>query len=106
MPHRPIFHPRIEADVRVAVTRYAECSVSLGERFKRTFYATVDDILFLPAKNAVKVDAEIRTRLIRPFPYLVYYVAEGDVVFILTVQYAGRRPAYLRSVARERLLDT
>jgi ParE toxin of type II toxin-antitoxin system, parDE len=104
VPHRPIFHPRIEADVREAVTYYDGRSAGLGERFKRTFYATVDDILFFPAKSAVKVDEEIRTRLNIPFPYLVFYVVETEVVFILAVQYAGRRPAYLRSVARERRL--
>ena len=103
MSHRPIFHPRIETDVREAVTYYNGRSAGLGERFKRTFYATVDDVLFLPAKNAVKLDDEIRTRLNLPFPYLIFYVVERDVVFILTLQYAGRRPAYLRSVARDRL---
>lgn len=91
--------------MREVVTHYDGRWSGLGNRFKRTFYSTVDDILFLPAKNAVKVDEEIRTRLVRPFPYLIFYVAEAEVVFVLAVQYAGRRPAYLQSVARERRLE-
>ncbi len=81
---------------------YEERSPGLGERFKRTFYATVDEMLFLPAKNAVKVDEEIRTRLMRPFPYLIFYAVADDIIFVLAVQYAGRKPAYLRAVVRER----
>ena len=98
----PIFHPRIEADVREAVAYYDERSPGLGARFKRTFYLTVDDILVFPGKHAVKADQEIRTRLMRPFPYLIFYAAEGGVVFVLSVQYAGRRPALLRTIAQER----
>ena len=98
----PIFHPRIEADVREAMADYEERSPGLGARFKRTFYETVGDILVFPEKHAVKVDEEIRTRLMRPFPYLVFYAIENDIVFVLTVQYAGRRPAFLRAIAQER----
>ena len=102
MTPRPVFHPHIEADVCEAMTRYEDLAPVLGGRFKRTFYATVDDMLFLPEKNSVKVDVEIRTRLMRPFPYLIFYVVEDDVVFLLTVQYAGRKPAFPRAVARGR----
>jgi len=98
----PIFHPRVELDVREAVLHYEERSPGLGVRFKRTFYATVDDILVFPEKHAVKVDEEVRTRLMRPFPYLVFYAVERDVVFVLTVQYAGRRPELLQAIAQER----
>jgi hypothetical protein len=65
--YRPVFHARIEADVREAMGRYEAQSPGLGERFKRMFYAV-----------------------------------EHDVVYVLTVQYAGRKPAYLRRVAQER----
>ncbi|MEO7411780.1 MAG: hypothetical protein ABIZ81_00360 [Opitutaceae bacterium] len=102
MTHRPVFHPRIEADVREEMGRYEELSPGLGERFKRTVYATVDEILVLPEKNAVKAGAGIRTRLTRPFPDLIFDAVERETVFVLTVHYAGRKPAILRAVARER----
>jgi len=101
--HRPVFHPRVEADVREAMTRYEALSCGLGARFKRALYATVDDVLFLPGKSAVKVGGVIRTRLMRPFPYLIFYAVEGETVFVLAVQYAGRKSAFLRSIARERI---
>lgn len=88
--------------MREAVARYDECSPGLGYRFKRTFYDAVDALLLFPEKHAVKLDAGIRTRLMRPFPYLVFYAVEHEVVFVLTVQYAGRKPALLRAIARGR----
>ena len=74
------------------VAHYNRCSAGLGERFKRTFYATVDEIVVWPESNAVKFEG-IRTRLVWPFPYLVFYAVETGVIWILSVQYAGRRPA-------------
>ncbi len=88
--------------MREAMAYYEERSPGLGARFKRTFYETMDEILVFPEKHAVKIDGEIRTRLMRPFPYLVFYAVENDIVFALTVQYAGRRPAFLRAIAKER----
>ena len=60
MARTPIFHPRIEDDVRDAMARYEEVSPELGQRFKRTFYAAVDEILVFPEKYAVKL-ADVRT---------------------------------------------
>lgn len=97
----PVFHPRIEGDVREAVAYYEACSSGLGQRFKRTFYVTVEDLLVFPEKYAAKF-GDVRTRLIRPFPYLIFYAVEGERIFVLTVQYAGRRPSYLRAMARIR----
>ncbi len=98
----PIFHPLIEADVREAMARYDREAPGLGARFQRTFYAAVDDLLDFPEKYPVKQESGIRTRLMRPFPYLVFHAVENDVVFILSVQYAGRGPRFLQSIAQQR----
>jgi hypothetical protein len=98
----PIFHPRIETDVREAVAYFERRSLGLGARFKLTFYAAVDSILVFPEKHAVKVEEDIRTRLLRPFPYLIFYAVERDFVCVLTVQYAGQRPASLQAIVQER----
>ena len=98
----PIFHPHIERDVRSAMAYYEERSVGLGVRFKRVFYGTVDKILVFPEKQAVKVGHDLRTRLMRPFPYLIFYAVERDAVFLLSVQFAGLRPAALGAIAERR----
>lgn len=96
-----VFHPRVESDVSTVVAHYDSCSAGLGLRFKARFYVTVDEIMILPSKYARKV-GDIRTCLIRPFPYLIYFAVEDSRVFILTVQYAGRSPAYLHAITAQR----
>lgn len=105
MTGRLVFHPCIEVDVREAMAHYDGRSPGLGERFRGAFYAAVDETLVFPEKNAVKVTGAIRTRLMRPFPYLIFYVVENATVFVLTVQYAGRAPEYLRAITRERKIE-
>ncbi len=90
--------------MREAMARYDRESPGLGSRFKRTFYASVDDFLLFPEKYAVKQAPGIRTWIMRPFPYLIFYAVEGDVVYVLAVQYAGRSPDFLESTALERRL--
>ena len=102
MIYQPIFHPRVESDVRAAMAHYEHCVPGLGQRFKRTLYATVDEMLRFSEKSAVKVGAEIRTRLMRPFPYLIFHVVQNGRVFILAVQFAGRKPEYLQRAVRTR----
>ncbi|MBL9217829.1 MAG: type II toxin-antitoxin system RelE/ParE family toxin [Opitutaceae bacterium] len=98
----PIFHPLIEADVREGMRHYDRESPGLGARFRRTFYAVVDELLVFPEKYPVKQGANIRTRLLRPFPYLIFYTVESDGVYVLSVQYAGRSPAFLKATLQQR----
>lgn len=56
----PIFHPRIETDLREAMARYDANSPGLGDRFKREFYANVDDLLVFPARHPIKLPPDIR----------------------------------------------
>jgi hypothetical protein len=81
---------------------YDQRSPGLGLRFKQSFYSAADDIVVFPEKYAVKAKPGIRTRLMRPFPYLVFYAIENATVFVLAVKYAGLHPDSLRSVARKR----
>lgn len=76
--------------------------MGLAEQFKRTFYDGGDDILRFPKQHAIKVAPEIRTRLLRPFPYLIFDVVQDEVVFLLAVQYAGRKPERLRTIISQR----
>lgn len=102
MSFRAIFHRRVETDVLAAQAYYSERAFEVGDRFKHVFYDTVDEVLQFPKKLAVKIAPEIRTRLMRPFPYLIFYVVQDAVVFVLAVQYAGRKPDRLRAIISQR----
>ena len=90
------------ADILAARAYYSGLALGLEDRFKHTFYNAVDELLRFPEKNAVKIVPEIRTRLRRPFPYLIFYVVKEEVVFVLAVQYAGRKPDRLRGIISQR----
>jgi hypothetical protein len=61
--HTPIFHPKIEADVRKAMRHYNGKVPGLGARFKNHFYEAVDAILFMPSIFT----ARIGVKLVRKF---------------------------------------
>jgi len=97
-----VFHRRVESDILAARAYYSGRAPRLEYRFKQIFYGSVDEILRFPKKHAVKIAPEIRTRLMRPFPYLIFYAAKDGVVFVLAVQYAGRKPDRLRAIISQR----
>lgn len=74
----------------------------LGDRFKATFYARVEQIVSMPLAHPVTRFDDIRTALFRRFPYLVFSAVETETVFVLSVQYAGLDPAWLREIAAGR----
>jgi toxin ParE1/3/4 len=99
----PIFHPAVAEDVSAAAEHYERRSPGLGRRFKKAFYSVVDGLLVFPARHAVKYAEEIRTVVLRPFPYLVFYAVDPGVVYVVAVQYAGRDPENLETTLKERL---
>jgi len=101
MPPRLIFHPSIADDVQTVCAYYDSKVPGLGDQFKAAFYARVDQLAAMPGACPVRFD-DVRTALLRRFPYLVFYAVETATVFVLTVQYAGRDPIWLREVASER----
>ncbi len=54
-----------------------------------------------PLSQPIRFDS-VRAAKLERFPYLVFFVAEQEQVWVLAVQYAGRDPALLRSLMQER----
>lgn len=101
MPARLIFHPAVADDIRAACTYYEGKVPGLGERFKAAFYTRVEQLAAMPLACPVRFD-DVRTAQLKRFPYLVFTAVEEDTVLILTVQYAGRDPAWFREVVGKR----
>lgn len=101
MPRRMIFHPAIAEDIQAACAYYDSKVPGLGGRFKAAFYTRVEQIAAMPQACPVRFD-DVRTAQLKRFPYLVFHAVELDTVFVLTVQYAGRDPAWLRERASGR----
>lgn len=91
------FQPEVESDVRHGRTWYEEKSTGLGEDFLRVFYARSQELTRNPLAYP-KIHRDFRRRLLRRFPYAIYFRIEGETIVIFGVFHCARDP---RRLARE-----
>jgi hypothetical protein len=98
------FHPEAMAELLADADWYAERDVVLGERFELAVRIAIDAVLDAPNTWATwpgwKREPTVRSKGVTGFPYRVVYLVGTDVVVIVAVAHAKRRPGYWR----ERLL--
>jgi len=95
------FLPEVEEDVIVGYAWYEEKVPGLGEEFLRIFYACVGDISREPLIYP-KVHKELRRRLLRRFPYAIYFTVKGSEVIVFGLFHCARDPRAIRSKLRGR----
>ena len=93
-------HPAARLEVRQATIWYrAEASPAVAARFRDEIRATISRIKANPHAGAA-VDDEIdptgrtRRRMVRTFPYLVFYLVDGAVIRIVAVAHVKQEPGY------------
>ena len=95
------FLPEVEQDAIGGYVWYESKSPGLGEEFLRIFYACAGDI----PKNPLlypKVHGEFRRRLLRRFPYAIYFVIKDDQVIVFGLFHCARDPRTIRMKLRGR----
>lgn len=95
------FLPEVEQDAIGGYVWYESKSPGLGEEFLRIFYACAGDI----PKNPLlypKVHGEFRRRLLRRFPYAIYFVVKDDHVIVFGLFHCARDPRTIRMKLRDR----
>ncbi len=95
------FLPQVEADVWNGRTWYEDKSPGLGEEFLRVFYAGAEEVARSPQIYAT-VHRDFRRRLLRRFPYAIYFRIERDYVVVLGLFHCARDPRRLRKELRDR----
>ncbi|HET7398878.1 MAG TPA: type II toxin-antitoxin system RelE/ParE family toxin [Intrasporangium sp.] len=100
------FHPEARAEFFAEVGWYDELEVALGERFETAVRAAIDAALDSPESWAAWPGWDrkpvVRSKGITDFPYRVVYVVQRDVLTVVAVAHAKRRPGYWR----ERVVST
>jgi hypothetical protein len=89
------FLPEVEEDVIAGYLWYEEKARGLGEEFLRVFYACVNELL----RNALlyqKVYGEFRRRLLRRFPYAIYFRVEQNEILVFGLFHCARDPRTIR----------
>jgi toxin ParE1/3/4 len=93
--------PEVEEDVIGGYAWYESKSPGLGEEFIRMFFACVGEI----PKNPLlyqKVHSEFRRRLLRRFPYAIYFMMREDQMIVVGLFHCARDPRTIRMKLRDR----
>lgn len=76
------FLPEVEDDAFAGYAWYEGKSQGLGDEFLRSFYACANDALRNPFISP-KVHNEFRRRLLRRFPYALYFtLGAGEILVV------------------------
>ena len=95
------FFSEVEADVFSAYVWYGAKSPGLGEEFLRIFYACVKEIPENPLLYP-KVCREFRRRLLRRFPYAIYFMIKDNQIIMSGLFHCARDPHTIRTTLQDR----
>jgi toxin ParE1/3/4 len=95
------FLHEVEADVITGYVWYEEKLQGLGDDFLRVFYASAHEIQSNPLLYP-KVYGEFRRRLIRRFPYAIYFTMQNYQIIVFGVFHCARHPQAIRVALQNR----
>jgi toxin ParE1/3/4 len=95
------FLPEVEEDVFNGYVWYETKSRGLGEDFLRMFYASANEIPWHPLLYP-KVYQDFRRRLIRRFPYAIYFTIENDQIIVFGFFHCARNPQVVKTTLQNR----
>jgi plasmid stabilization system protein ParE len=95
------FAPEVEEDVIAGRLWYESKAPGLGDEFVRAFYACANEA----ARNPLlcpDVHGGFRRRLLRRFPYALYFRTEGSAAIVFGLFHCARDPRTIGSRLRGR----
>lgn len=95
MTYSLAYLPEVEEDVVAGYAWYEEKAAGLGEEFLRLFYAYSREIARNPLMYRT-VHKDLRRRLLRRFPYAIYFRIEADSVVVFGLFHCARDPRFIR----------
>jgi len=84
--------PEVEGDILSAFRWYEEKSQGLGEEFLRIAYANSEEVCANPELYREVVPG-FRRRLMRRFPYAIYFRIQEGKVIVVGILHCARNPA-------------
>jgi len=88
-----IVRSEAETDLSEAYAWYDSKSTGLGEEFLLRVEAAFDSIRYNPLMNSC-IYKEARRKVLRRFPFCVFYTIHQTTIFILAVIHAKRNPQH------------
>ena len=90
------FHPEALAELQAAVIFYEQRQPGLGDRFVLAIEDAIQSIAESPERWG-PLEADIRRKLTRIFPYAILYSIEPEFVHIIAVMHCHQKPSYWKS---------
>lgn len=95
------FLPEVEEDAVNSYIWYEAKSRGIGEEFLRMFYAYANEISWNPLLYP-KVYQDFRRRLLRRFPYAIYFTVESDQIIVFGLFHCARNPQVVNAILQNR----
>jgi plasmid stabilization system protein ParE len=89
-------HPAAAEEHLEHISFYEAQQRGLGKRYDDAFESALRVICDAPARFRIIAEPDIRSTMLRGFPYSVLYHEAGGVVEVLAVAHHRRRPGYWR----------
>ena len=96
------FLPEVEEDAVSMYIWYEEKSKGLGEEFLRAFYASAAEISRTPNLYP-KIYKNFHRKLLKLFPYAVYFLIESEAVIVYGLFHCARNPYSIQEKIDDRL---
>ena len=96
------FVSEVEEDAITAYAWYEEKAQGLGDEFLRTFYACANEIVRTPLISPM-IHREFRRRLLRRFPYAIYFRIEENEIVIYGPFHCARSPQTITTMLDDRV---
>ena len=87
--HKLLFKPEVYGDIKIAYDWYESQRAGLGEDFLLTLEASYADIARAPEQYQ-DIYKSVRRKLVRSFPYGIFFVVRGNSVVVLAVLHIKR----------------
>lgn len=91
MSYRLLIKPEAELDLEDAYNWYEQQSRGLGSEFIRVVDASLANIQLNPLAYPL-IYKQVRRKLVRRFPYAIFYLVNKDTIAIIAVFHAQRDP--------------
>ncbi len=89
-----IFHDDAQAEFDAAIGYYEEREIGLGLRFHAAIERAIQIIERHPRIGSPYKTTQLRRYVVAKFPYLIFYLELGDVVWIVAIAHSKRKPNY------------
>ena len=95
------FLPELEEDALAGYAWYEEKATGLGEEFLRVFYASAREFTQNPLRYP-RISPEFRRRLLKRFPYAIYFRIVGHEIIVMGLFHCARDPQTIRAKLKDR----